>query len=534
MTSSNLLKPPADASSVARRGPSRGLRAGLAMGFGLMCALMVLVAAGGAWQARSLQAQFALVLETRVPALTQLQTLSDHVNLVNLAVRDALLAAEESAARSALAKVEEGRRSIGDDIQRLQPLLSGAGSQGEKVAEELGNHSSAVLVTLLKLSRLTQAGQVAQAKSMLDSAGAPKLAAFSAGIGQAQAWQISELETLRARSVAAVRTSLGVTAAVLVLALLTAGALAWRLSLGITRPLEDTVRLAEGIAAGQLDGQLDVSRYRELARVQRAVLDMQHELGTLVRGIQDSAQGIAATSAQIAAGSAHLGERTENAADSLRRTVDAVTAIATTVDRSHLSARDADAMAAGVARAADRGGDEMQGVVQRMQDIASSSGRIVDITGVIDGIAFQTNILALNAAVEAARAGEHGKGFAVVASEVRALAQRSATAAKEIKSLISDSVDKVEAGTQLVENVGQTIRSVMDDVGAVSRIVNSISAEAQAQRLGLQEVAEAVRNLDDLTRQNNSLAGASSTAARELQSQAQGLRSLALRFQVGA
>jgi methyl-accepting chemotaxis protein len=511
-------------------------RIGVRLGssFGAVCVVMISTVAIAVWQMNVLLAEFATTVDDRVPVLAKLQSLVRAVSAVNLAARDSLLTNDEAASAAALDRIEAGRARIGEEIAQIQALMRDAGDEGRTNAEELGNQSSAVLVTLLKFSRLKKAGQPGPAKELLSAALLPKMESFSAAIDKTQALYMQRLQDGRRGAERAVAMALGITGTMLLAGLVVAGVLAWRISRGVTRPVIETVRLAESIASGNLCNELPTVRSDELGRLQQAVLDMQRQLSELVGVIKRSAGNIAVASDEIAEGSHHLSRRTEQASSSLQKTAGAMDHLVGTVRQSADAAREANTMAATAAHAAQRGGNVVSQVVDRMAEISLASGKIADITGVIDSIAFQTNILALNAAVEAARAGEHGKGFAVVAAEVRTLAHRAAKAAQEIKGLIGESVSKVEAGSGLVRDAGTTMREIMTGVERVTKIVNEICASASEQSAGLGEVNAAVGDLDSMTQQNAALVEESTAAAEGLRDQAQALQTLVNRFRLDA
>ena len=514
--------------------PRRRIGARLALSYALLCLLLLVIGAAAIWQARAMHARIASALDGRVATLVRVQSLDHEVQAVNLAARDALLSADAALTAEALARIEHGRGRIGDEIAALQKSLHGSADPAARTVEELAAHSSGVLVSLLKLSRNIKAGdQTDAAKALLYSALVPKMKGFGELIGNVQRVQLAELDRVRTLVAESARLGERLTVLVLVVAVLAAALLAWRITRGITRPIGATVRLAQRIAAGDLRHTLaEPVLSDELGSLQRAMLDMQRQLGELVSGIRRAADGIAEASEKVAGGGHHLSRRTDEAAGSLQRTAAAMNEITRTVGQSAESARSAGPMMDSASRAAERGGQVVAQVVERMGEIASASQRIADITGVIDSIAFQTNILALNAAVEAARAGDHGRGFAVVASEVRALAQRSGTASREIKALIGDSVAKVAVGSQLVEGAGATMREIVADVDRISGVVNGICAAAAAQGSGLTEVNSAVHELDDATRQNATLVEQSTAAAENLREEALGLQQLVNRFRL--
>jgi methyl-accepting chemotaxis protein len=288
----------------------------------------------------------------------------------------------------------------------------------------------------------------------------------------------------------------------------------------ICRPLDQAQRLATAITQGDLTQSIAIDGKDELSRLMQALGGMQEALARIVGEVRRSADGIGTASAQIASGNQDLSTRTEQAASSLQQTASSMEQINGTVRQSADAARQASQMAVANAEVAARGGQVVGQVVTTMEEINQSSRKIGDIIGVIDGIAFQTNILALNAAVEAARAGEQGRGFAVVAAEVRNLAQRSAEAAKEIKTLIGNSVDKVDMGSRLVAEAGSTISEIVANADKVSAFISDITTAANEQSSGMGQVSGAVSQLDQMTQQNAALVEESAAAAESLKDQA--------------
>ena len=301
----------------------------------------------------------------------------------------------------------------------------------------------------------------------------------------------------------------------------------------ITTPLSEAVQLAQTIAAGDLSyAPPAAERGDELGRLMQSLALMTRQLRGLVGEVQGGVEAVAAASSQMAQDNSDLSDRTAHAAEQLKATVSSIENMVTLVTHSADSARHADQSARSAAEAAASGGSVVQEVVRNMEHMAQSSQQVAAIVGVIDGIAFQTNILALNAAVEAARAGTQGRGFAVVAAEVRELAQRSAEAAKQIRQLMEHSTKQMKSGQTLALQAGQRMEHIVRDVRTVSGLIASITEAAQAQNQGIAQISEAVQALDHMTSQNAGLVAESSAAARELFHQAQRLEAGAGRFRI--
>jgi methyl-accepting chemotaxis protein-1 (serine sensor receptor) len=300
----------------------------------------------------------------------------------------------------------------------------------------------------------------------------------------------------------------------------------------VLKPMQDAVGFAGRIAGGDLTNRIEVASQDEAGQLLRSLEKMQASLATVVAQVRGSADAVASASAQVAAGTTDLSQRTEEQASSLEETAASMEELASTVRQNADNARHADELARGASQRAEQGGSEIVHMVTTMDDISSSAKRIGDIISVIDGIAFQTNILALNAAVEAARAGEQGRGFAVVASEVRALAQRSADAAREIKGLIGHSLEKVQAGTQVAEQAGGTIQALVVDVKRVSELMRSIAEASSEQSRGVQQVNKTVTEMDKVVQQNASAVQQSAAAAQAMRQHAQTLVTVVSAFQL--
>ncbi len=302
----------------------------------------------------------------------------------------------------------------------------------------------------------------------------------------------------------------------------------------IVRPVEEALGVFERIARGDLTSRITSMSKNEIGRMMQALVAMQESLTGIVAEVRGGTDAIASATQQISAGNTDLSQRTEEQASSLEQTAASMEELTTVVRQNADNARQAGVLAGEASQIALKGGDVVGRVVDTMNEINNASRKVVEIIGVIEGIAFQTNILALNAAVEAARAGEQGRGFAVVAGEVRSLAQRSANAAKEIEALISESGQRVESGTRLVAEAGQTMGEIVQAVRRVTDIMNEIGAASQEQTTGIEQVNQAVNQMDEVTQQNAALVEEAAAAAGALEEQAQKLKSVVSVFTLAA
>ena len=305
------------------------------------------------------------------------------------------------------------------------------------------------------------------------------------------------------------------------------------LTRSVVKPVRKAQALAQAIAAGDLTHDIRSDTRDEMGQLMQSMGAMVQSLRTIVGAVRSSSESIATGSSEIATGNADLSQRTEEQAANLQQTAASMEQLSSTVNNNAMTAVEAERLAGSASQIAAQGGVAVGQVVQTMEGITAASRKIVDIIGVIDGIAFQTNILALNAAVEAARAGEQGRGFAVVASEVRSLAQRSAAAAREIKSLITDSVEKVEAGSRQVDAAGSTMADIVGQVRRVNDLIGEISNATQEQKQGIGQVSNAVSQLDQVTQQNAALVEQSAAAADSLSQQTRRLVDAVSRFKLG-
>jgi methyl-accepting chemotaxis protein len=373
---------------------------------------------------------------------------------------------------------------------------------------------------LAKAREQKAAGQQTESQAQLKDVARPALSAMLAAQQRLVAMHEQGMRVLRDKSGAErLRTVWMVAGAMgFVIALIAFGT--WLLQRAICRPLKQVVDAAQAIGNGDLTVRIDTDRGDEIGDVLRSLHHMGESLARMVGEVRVGADSINTASAEIATGNQDLSARTEQTASNLQQAASSMEQLTGTVKQSADSARQANQLASSAAEVAARGGAVVSQVVSTMDEINASSKKISDIIGVIDGIAFQTNILALNAAVEAARAGEQGRGFAVVAGEVRNLAQRSAEAAKEIKSLIGASVERVDSGSRLVADAGATMQEIVKSVQRVTDIIGEITAASTEQSDGIGQVNTAVVQLDKMTQQNASLVEESAAAAESLKEQA--------------
>jgi len=438
----------------------------------------------------------AIDSEMKVLKDSQARYASGEKNLLDL-IASTEASAEESALVAAI--VESGKKTI--------PLIERAAKEGEMGA---GVEATLTLTEAVKPVETVWRQKVAQLIELVRKENAEAAEA-----------------TLASQQRAVVMV-----AALLSGAMVIGVLLAWRTTRSITVPVGRAVKVAERIAEGDLTSTVEITSNDEIGRLLQAIHGMQDRLRTLVGDIRQSAESIQTASSEVAVGNQDLSQRTEQTASSLQQAASSMHQLTSTVNQSADAASQANQMAASASSVAQRGGEVVAQVVATMDEINASSRKISDIIGVIDGIAFQTNILALNAAVEAARAGEQGRGFAVVAGEVRNLAGRSAEAAREIKSLIGTSVDKVETGARLVGDAGSTMNEIVASVRRVSDIIGEITAAAAEQSAGLGQVNGSVGQLDQMTQQNAALVEQSAAAAESLKGQAARLSELVSLFRL--
>ncbi|MEV4783015.1 methyl-accepting chemotaxis protein [Burkholderia sp. LMU1-1-1.1] len=493
-------------------------------GFTLMIMLLVMLAVFGVSRIQAIDTDTEVIVHDRYVKVALAHGIENEVNRQARALRTALIANDGDISSRELAKISDSTPIIAKALDRLQAIIhTGQGKvalQALLAARATFQEREHHLIELIKSKR----GDAAR-DYMLKEIIPPQTAYLSAIEAFAQTQvkgmdQFAEEADQMAGRASTWMITLSVVATLL--ALVTAHLL----TRSIVRPLRRALEVAQTVASGDLRTRFDTCTKDETGQLLQALKEMNDSLKNIVGQVRAGTDTIATASTQIASGNQDLSSRTEQQAGALEETASSMEEITSTVRENGDNARHANQMAVSASDVAVKGGAVVARVIDTMGSITDSSRKIVDIIGVIDGIAFQTNILALNAAVEAARAGEQGRGFAVVATEVRNLAQRSASAAKEIKTLIGDSVEKVEMGSQLVNQAGTTMDEIVASVKRVTDIMAGIAVATQEQNTGIEQVNQAITEMDTVTQQNAALVEEAAAAAESLQNQALSLAEL--------
>ncbi|CAB5723788.1 Aspartate chemoreceptor protein [Delftia tsuruhatensis] len=498
--------------------------------FGLLVVLLLAVVAAALVQLRSMRDSMEVITGNAMPSVEVINQIgTDVVRTRLLEVRH--VNNEDAAYKADSEKqLEQLQRHLAERKKIYEPLL--ASDEERRLYTQLIQERDRYQELSRQVLALSRQGDKARAQELL---GGESLKLYNDSSRTLE--QLIKLNSDAARQeglnaqMVYTRSVVVLTVAALAAVLLAVLAGLW-LTRSIRVPLAQAVDAADRVAGGDLGATIRVDRQDETGLLLGALQRMQASLAQTVRVVRQNAEGVASASAQIASGNADLSSRTEEQASALEQTAASMEQLGSTVRQNADNARQANQLALNASSVARRGGEVVAQAVETMKGINDSSRRIGDIIGVIDGIAFQTNILALNAAVEAARAGEQGRGFAVVAGEVRSLAQRSAEAAKEIKALITASVERVEQGSELVDRAGTTMTEVVAAIGRVTDIMGEISSASTEQSSGVAQVSEAVTQMDQTTQQNAALVEESAAAAASLRKQAQDLVEAVAVFQL--
>ncbi len=504
----------------------------LGLGFALLLLVMLMMGLFAANRVARVQADAEALATDWLPSTQQLAGINESLNQMRRAELQMLLGGGEQALAEESGRLARQWTILPDLLAAYGRSL---GSEAEREQyQELTRIVEAYKASQPRLIELVRAAETEAALAYLRGDSRRVFRATTDAIGKlTESNRLGAAEAHEDARASYRAVQWGITLMVLI-ALGFGVLLAWRLTRSLTGPLREATATADRIADGDLSFEVASGRADELGDLLRCLARMQEALNQSLAVVRHSADHIAEASREVSAGSLDLSSRTEQAASSLEQTSAAMQQITETAQSSAGSAGQASQLAANAAGVAEQGGSAVARVVSTMDGIQQSSRRIADIIGVIDGIAFQTNILALNAAVEAARAGEQGRGFAVVAGEVRVLAQRSAEAAKEIKSLISASVEQVENGNRQVADAGRTMDEIVGSVRKVAGLIGEIAGAVRAQTQGLGEVNAAVTQLDTMTQQNAALVEQSAAASDSLKEQAARLAEVVARFRLRA
>jgi methyl-accepting chemotaxis protein len=427
-------------------------------------------------------------------------------------------------------QVERNKGIVADALGKLDKLVYRPA--GRDLLAQIANERSAYVQSFGSVLKLLADGQREQATQLAMADTMPSLKRLQATVEKLSQLQNSIVTANGAGIERHINSALNTMIALGALALLLGAACALWVTRSITRPINHALQVARAVASGDLTSQIKAGTRDEAGQLLHALREMNDALSQIVGQVRNGTVAIASASNQIATGNLDLSARTENQASALEETASSMEELTSTVKATADHAREADTLASSASHVARRGGDVVSQVVTTMGSINDSSRKVADIITVIDGIAFQTNILALNAAVEAARAGEQGRGFAVVASEVRNLAARSASAAKEIKELISSSVEQIDAGAKLVSQAGVTMDEVVSSVQRVTSIVTEISLATREQTDGIEQMNMAIMQMDQSTQQNAALVEEAAAASAAMSDQAGELERLVARFRL--
>jgi methyl-accepting chemotaxis protein len=507
-----------------------GVRLGAA--FALILSMLVAVAALGIDQMAAIQRSMVVITEGNDAEANLASVMRLTVEDGGTGLRNMMLLDKAEDKQKEVERVHTQNQLYDDAEAKLRKTFAAFGMIDEEknLLQKIQDDRTAAQPLGEKVIALSMANQTADAVSLLIKEQRPVQKQWNADLGALEQSEKRQNAEATASAAADYRYARNLMIILSAAAVALGLGLAWFITRGITAPINHAVKIAQTVAAGDLTSDIAAASSDETGILLGALKTMNDNLKLIVGQVRAGTDTMATASQEIAVGNLDLSSRTEEQAGSLEETASSMEELTSTVRQNSDNAKQASTLAMAASEIAGKGGAVVARVVDTMGAINESSRKIVDIINVIEGIAFQTNILALNAAVEAARAGEQGRGFAVVATEVRNLAQRSSAAAKEIKELIGDSVDKVDAGSRLVDEAGTTMNEVVDSVRRVSDIIGEITAAGREQVLGIEQINQAIIQMDGVTQQNAALVEQSAAAAESLQEQAAGLTQVVSRF----
>ena len=505
----------------------------LGLGFGVVVVLLAAVAFIAISRINLINDATERIVNDSFVKLMVTKQIQTEVSLQALYLRNAIIGASDPAeVGAALDKIDASAKKNEAHNVKLNSMLTLP--KGKELFKTMSERRAAYVASRGVATKLLKDGQPeAAGKYLLKELRVAQNSFFDAMNEMADFQELlmkKDGERVKAEGALAVQWTLSLSAIAAIAAVL----IGVFITRSITIPVNRAVALAQTVAAGDLSSRIDVEGTDEIASLLRALKHMNDSLSSVVGQVRTSTDEIASATGEVATGNLDLSSRTEQQASALEQTASSMEELTSTVKQNSDNARQANTLAVSAVDVARQGGAVVSEVVTTMGQINESAGKIADIIGVIDGIAFQTNILALNAAVEAARAGEQGRGFAVVASEVRNLAQRSAGAAKEIKTLINDSVEKVEAGNKLVAKAGTTMTEVVASIQRVTDIMSEITAASHEQEVGIEQINRAINEMDSVTQQNAALVEEAAAATGALEQQASQLAEVVSVFKLDA
>jgi len=497
------------------------IRTRLMLGFGIVLLFATVLLVLGLYKMSQLQGSTDYIFQTKVASLNAATEMREQGRALALVLRK-MSSPRDLAEAAAESKRLASTLEIYDTSETLAKKLIDDAA-GQKTLKQAQDQKTAILSISKKIRDFVAEGNYFDASALLQTEFVIPHEKWMSELSELAKQQHEAMQVAYDASSSNYRKSLTSMLLVGLLTLALGGVAAWMIARSILEPIRNAAAFADRIANSDLSTSMETTGHDELSDLLRSLLQMQNNLLATVTQIKQGTETITVASQEIAHGNADLSSRTESQAGSLEETASSMEELTSTVKQNADNAGQANQLVVSATQVAVKGGNVVKEVVVTMGSIKDSSKKIVDIISVIDGIAFQTNILALNAAVEAARAGEQGRGFAVVASEVRNLAQRSATAAKEIKALIDDSVSKVDQGGALVDNAGKTMDEIVKSVQHVADIMSEITAASMEQSSGIEQVNLAITQMDEMTQQNAALVEQAAAAAESMEEQAMAL-----------